>query len=218
MIDIAQSVFVTGTDTGVGKTRVAVTLVTQLAAQGHRVAVMKPVAAGSFETSHGPRHDDALDLAAAASVQLPYEWVNPCCLPLASSPHLAARAAGRVIAIPALVEVYRQIAARAEIVVVEGAGGWLAPIGEPDRAGTPGPTMAHLAQALGLPVLLVVGIRLGCLNHALLTAAAIQASGLPLAGWVANTLDPTFPGADEYVAALALRLPVPRVGLLPYAP
>ena len=218
MIDIAHSVFVTGTDTGVGKTRVAVTLVRQLAAQGHRVAGMKPVAAGSFETSHGPRHDDALDLAAAASVHLPYDWVNPCCLPLASSPHLAARAAGQVISVPALQGVYRQIAARAEIVVVEGAGGWLAPIGEPAVAGTPGPTMADLAQALGLPVLLVVGIRLGCLNHALLTAAAIQASGLPLAGWVANTLDPDFPGADDYLAALDLRLPAPRVGLLPHSP
>ncbi len=218
MIDIAHSVFVTGTDTGVGKTRVAVTLVRQLAEQGHRVAAMKPVAAGSFETSHGPRHDDALDLAAAASVHLHYDWVNPCCLPLASSPHLAARAARQVIAIPALVAVYRQIAARADIVVVEGAGGWLVPIGEPEVPGTPGPTMADLAQALGLPVLLVVGLRLGCLNHALLTAAAIQASGLPLAGWVANTLDPHFPGAPDYLAALDARLPVPRLGLLPHAP
>jgi dethiobiotin synthetase len=216
MIGIDRSVFITGTDTGVGKTRVAVALLRELAAAGRRVAAMKPVAAGGLETSHGLRNEDALDLAAAAAVRLPYELVNPCCLPLATSPHLASRAAGRPIDVDALVAGYRQVAARAEIVIVEGAGGWLVPIGEPARPGEAGPTMADLARALGLPVLLVVGIRLGCLNHALLTAEAIRVSGLPLAGWIANVLDPDFPGAGDYVGALEARLPAPRLATFPF--
>jgi dethiobiotin synthetase len=217
-IAIDQSVFITGTDTGVGKTRVAVALIRQLAAAGRRVAAMKPVAAGSFETSHGPRNDDALDLAAAASVRLPYELVNPCCLALASSPHLAARAAGLRIELAPLLAAYARIAARADIVVVEGAGGWCVPLADPAGPGEPGLTMPDLARALGLPVVLVVGVRLGCINHALLSAAAIRADGLQLAGWVANLLDPQFPGADQYVEALAARLPAPCLGQLPYQP
>ena len=212
MIDIDHSVFVAGTDTGVGKTHVAVALVRQLAAAGRRVAAMKPVAAGALETSHGLRNDDALDLAAAASVRLPYDLVNPCCLPRASSPHLAAREAGQSIDIPALVATYRRIAASADVVVVEGAGGWYVPLGEPTAPGQVGPTMADLAVAVGLPVLLVVGVRLGCLNHALLTAEAIRASGLRFAGWVANRIDPAFPEFDDYVESLTARLPAPCLG------
>jgi dethiobiotin synthetase len=218
MIDIAQSVFITGTDTGVGKTRVAVSLVRQLVAQGHRVAAMKPVAAGGTLTSHGLRNEDALELAAAANVDLPYALVNPCCLPLATSPHLAARAAGTPVDRDRIQAAYAQISARADIVIVEGAGGWLVPIGEPGDTGTAGPTMADIAADLGLPVVLVVGLRLGCLNHALLTAASIRASGRVLAGWVANVLDPEFPGADQYVASLEARLPAPRLGTLPHSP
>ncbi len=212
MIDVDHSVFVTGTDTDVGKTHVAVSLIRQLAVAGHRVAGMKPVAAGALDTSHGLRNDDALDLAAAASVRLPYDVVNPCCLPRATSPHLAARDAGRPIDIPALVAAYDRIAASADIVVVEGAGGWYVPVGEPDVPGKAAPTMADLAVALGLPVLLVVGIRLGCLNHALLTAEAIRASGLTLAGWVANRIDPAFADYDDYVESLVARLPAPCLG------
>ena len=218
MINVTGSVFVTGTDTGVGKTRVALQIVQQLVTQGQRVAAMKPVAAGGFQTSHGLRNDDALDLSAVANVRLPYDLVNPCCFALATSPHLAARAAGRRIDIPALVSAYETIAGAANVVIVEGAGGWLVPIGEPEARQSPGPTMEALAQALGLPVVLVVGIRLGCLSHALLTAAAIKASGLPLAGWVGVVLDPHFPGADDYVASLDVRLPAPRLGLLPHDP
>lgn len=218
MIAIDQSVFVAGTDTGVGKTRVAVALVRQFAAAGRRVAAMKPVAAGGLETSHGLRNDDALDLAAAANLRLPYDLVNPCCLPLPTSPHLAARDAACRIDIQALCDAYRRIAAAADVVVVEGAGGWYVPVGEPGMPGTRGPTMADLAVALGLPVLLVVGIRLGCLNHALLAAEAIRAGGLPLAGWVANRIDPFFPDADDYVVALEHRLPAPRVATLAFDP
>jgi dethiobiotin synthetase len=216
MIDIARSVFITGTDTGIGKTHVAVTLLAQLAARGLAVAGMKPVAAGSFETTQGPRNDDALDLAAAGSLRLPYERVNPCCLALPTSPHLAARAEGVTIDVADLVRRYRALSQEADVVVVEGAGGWLVPIGEPQTPGTPGPTMADLARALDLPVLLVVGIRLGCLNHALLTAAAIRASGLELAGWVANCVEESFPGAADYIESLRARLPAPCLGVLPH--
>ena len=212
MIDIEHSVFITGTDTGVGKTHVAVALVRQLAEAGRRVAVMKPVAAGAIDSSHGLRNDDALDLASVASVRLPYDLVNPCCLPRPTSPHLAARDAGRPIDVPALVAGYNRIATQADMVVVEGAGGWYVPIGEPPGPGQAGPTMADLAVALGLPVLLVVGIRLGCLNHALLTAEAIRGSGLRLAGWVANVIDPAFPDVEDYIQSLSIRLPVPCRG------
>jgi dethiobiotin synthetase len=211
MIDVDRSIFVAGTDTGVGKTRVAVQLLRQAAAAGRRMAAMKPVAAGAQRGPDGWRNDDALALAAAANVALPYELLNPCCLPLASSPHLAAAAAGVAINIPSLVEAYRQIAAQSEAVVVEGAGGWLVPLDDTR-------TMADLAVALQLPVLLVVGVRLGCINHALLTAAAIRASGLTLAGWVANRIEPSFAGDQQYVQALRERLPEPCWGELPWAP
>ena len=211
MIELNGSVFVTGTDTGVGKTRVAVQLLRQGVAAGTRVAAMKPVAAGARQGPDGWRNEDALALAAAANVSLPYELLNPCCLPLPSSPHLAAAEAGVAIDLAALDSAYRQIAAQADTVVVEGAGGWLVPLGATR-------TMADLAVALQLPVLLVVGVRLGCLNHALLTAAAIRASGLSLVGWVANRIEPSFAGDDRYVQALRERLPEPCLGELPWAP
>jgi dethiobiotin synthetase len=198
--DIATSVFVAGTDTGVGKTHVAVALLRRLAATGQRAAGMKPVAAGAVLTANGLRNDDALALAAAAGVALPYGLVNPVCLPLATSPHLAARAAGRPIGIPAIVRAYAEIATRADVVVVEGAGGWRAPIGDRE-------TMEDVAIALGLPVLLVVGLRLGCINHTLLTADAIRRSGLELAGWIANPIDPSFAAAADTTEAIAERLP-----------
>ncbi len=204
---LRQSLFVAGTDTGVGKTWVATRLITALAAAGHRVAGMKPVAAGAELTTHGWRNDDALDLAAAGNVRLPYEMTNPACLPRATSPHLAAREAGTVIALPAIREAFDAIQTRTDVIVVEGAGGWLAPIAEPATAHDPGPTMQDVALALRLPVVLVVGIRLGCLSHALLTAAAICQSGLPLAGWIANPVDPGFADTAAYVESLRLRLP-----------
>ena len=199
--DIAHSVFVAGTDTGVGKTHVAVALLRRLAAAGTIAAGMKPVAAGADFTAAGLRNDDAVALAGAAGVALPYEFVNPVCLPLATSPHLAARAAAQRIDIAAIVRAYAALAARADVVVVEGAGGWLAPIGDRE-------TMQDVAVALGLPVLLVVGLRLGCINHAVLTADAIRRSGLDLAAWIANPIDPQFAAtAADTIEAIAERLP-----------
>lgn len=204
---LRQSLFVAGTDTGVGKTWVAARLIASLAAAGHRVAGMKPVAAGATMTAQGLRNDDAMELAAAGNVDLPYELINQYCLARATAPHLAAREAGIAIEPVAIQAAFESIQLQSELVVVEGAGGWLAPIADPDAAGSPGPTMQEVALALRLPVVLVVGIRLGSLNHALLTAAAIRLSGLPLAGWIANPIDPGFADTDLYVQSLASRMP-----------
>lgn len=212
---LRQSLFISGTDTGVGKTFVATRLITALAAAGHRVAGMKPVAAGAEWTSHGLRNDDALDLAGAGSIRLPYELVNPVCLPEPTSPHLAAERAGKIIDVTSIVQAFDAIRERADVIVVEGAGGWLAPIGSPAQPGTAGPTMQEVALALGLPVVLVVGLRLGCLNHALLTAAAIERSGLPLAGWIANPVDPAFRDAPACTKSLQTRLLAPLLWTAP---
>ncbi len=206
---LRQSLFVAGTDTGVGKTWVSVQLLRAQVAAGYRAAGMKPVAAGVIQTADGPRNEDALALQAAGNVPLPYQLVNPICLQRPTSPHLAAREAGIEIDLAAILPAYELIRSRSELVVVESAGGWLAPIGAPDTAGATGPTMQDIALALQLPVLLVVGIRLGALSHALLAAAAIQRSGLQLVGWAANCLDAGFADTEEYVASLALRLPAP---------
>jgi dethiobiotin synthetase len=216
---LRQSLFITGTDTEVGKTTVAVALLRALVRSGLRASGMKPVAAGATMTSHGWRNEDALDLGAAGNVRLPYEILNPCCLPNPTSPHLAARDAGVVIEIPNILSAFERIKSLSDVIIVEGAGGWLAPIG-PDTPEDGRKTMQDLAKALRLPVVLVVGLRLGCLNHALLTAAAIEQSGLPFAGWIANPIDPHFAEADRYVDSLCVRLPAPLLwraprGILP---
>jgi dethiobiotin synthetase len=205
---LQQNLFVAGTDTGVGKTWVATRLLRYLAASGLRAAGMKPVAAGADPTLDGLRNDDALALASASNVLLPYETLNPYCLADATSPHIAAKNAGISIDIGLIMERYSMIVAKSDIVIVEGAGGWLAPIGDET-------TMADVAAALGLPVLLVVGMRLGCISHALLTADAIRARGLHLAGWIANPVSaeflPTSVACKAYVHALEQRLPAPRL-------
>lgn len=210
---LRQSLFVAGTDTGVGKTWVATRLLRALAGGGIRVAAMKPVAAGADPGPAGARNDDALALMAAANVTVPYELVNPCCLLAPTSPHLAARREEKCIDLAAITTAYERIESLSDVIIAEGAGGWLAPVGEPPVPGLPGPTMQDVALALGLPVLLVVGVRLGCLSHALLTADAIRRSGLTLAGWIANPIDPAFVDRAEYVESLALRLPAPQLRL-----
>ena len=215
---LRQSLFIAGTDTGVGKTWIATRLLQALVAEGCRVAGMKPVAAGAIATPAGLRNDDALLLAAAGNVAIPYEILNPYCLQQATSPHIAAAAAGVHIDRVEIRTKFARIASNAEFVIVEGAGGWLAPIGDPFQPGQSGPTMADVAEDFQLPVLLVVGMRLGCINHALLTSDAILARRLALAGWIANPIDPEFmPGTDHfnaYVDALDRRLPAPRLQLL----
>ena len=207
---LRQSLFIAGTDTGVGKTWVAVRLLQALGREGLRTAPMKPVAAGADFSAGSLRNDDALALMSAASVPLPYELVNPCCFPAATSPHIAASRHGKSIDLDAIRQAFSQIGAKSDVIIVEGAGGWFAPIADPVTHGTPGLTMEDVAVALGLPVLLVVGLKLGCISHALLSADAIRRAGLPLAGWVGNPVDPDFPDQAEYLQSLERRLPAPR--------
>jgi dethiobiotin synthetase len=200
--NLPSAIFVVGTDTGVGKTLVAAALLHRLAAGHARVVGMKPVAAGALREGDAWVSEDAQALRAASTVQVSPTLDNPVLLPDPVSPHLAAQRAGRRIEIPALAAAFRTLRSDADAVVVEGAGGFLVPLDE-ERTG------ADLAQALGLPLLLVVGLRLGCLNHALLTAEAIDRRGLPLAGWVANRIDPEMDAVDDNIAYLQRRLNAP---------
>jgi dethiobiotin synthetase len=194
---IPRGVFITGTDTGVGKTFVAAALLRGLCDTGLRAVGMKPVAAGIEPGS--AVNADVTALAQAGNVDAPLADRNPYAFAAPIAPHLAARAEGRVIDIGVIALAYGRLAARSDAVVVEGAGGALVPLDERRD-------MLDIACALGLPVLLVVGIRLGCLNHALLSVLAIRARGLTLAGWVANRPEPDMPFADANVDTLARRL------------
>jgi dethiobiotin synthetase len=203
--------FITGTDTEVGKTVVARTIVRSLVATGVRVAVMKPVAAGSFATAEGPRNEDALGLIADSNVTLPYATVNPYCLEAPVSPHLAAQEMGITVDLARISENFKVLEAAADVVIVEGAGGWLAPLNDTQF-------VADLAQALALPVVLVVGLRLGCLNHALLSVAAIRERGLLLAGWIANQIDPHFARLTHNLETLQRHIGAAPLACLDYAP
>jgi dethiobiotin synthetase len=201
------TIFITGTDTGVGKTHVARLLLEQARAEGIRCAGFKPVAAGATETAEGLRNEDALALQAAASVGLPYDLVNPYLLPEPVAPHIAAAEAGVRMEPARILQAHAEIAACAELVVVEGAGGWQVPLND-DLL------YSDLVVQAGWPVLLVVGMRLGCLNHALLTADAVRAR-TRLVGWVANCLPPRQPRLQANLMTLGRRLPAPLLGLIP---
>jgi dethiobiotin synthetase len=201
--------FITGTDTGVGKTVAAAALTRALIARGLRVAVMKPIASGSDPTPGGLRNSDALTLIAAANVAAPYEVVNPYCFLPPISPHIAAREAGVAIDLALLRSRFDSLASASDYVIVEGAGGWLAPISDTT-------SMADLAAALSLSVILVVGLRLGCLNHALLTRDSLTVRGMPFAGWIANAMDPHFERAAENLATLTARIGAPPLARIPF--
>ena len=204
-----SSYFVTGTDTGVGKTLVSAALLHALARRHERVVGMKPVAAGVIAHGDGWASEDAIALRAASTIAAPHELDNPVLLPAPLSPHIAAERAGVRIDIAELVRRYRLLAQRADAVVVEGAGGFHVPLSDTE-------TGADLAQLLALPVVLVVGLRLGCLSHAALTAEAILARGLMLAGWVANRIDPAMQAQDENIAWLQRRLAAPLLADIPH--
>ena len=204
-----RSIFVTGTDTGVGKTRVACALLHAYAARGLRVVGMKPVAAGGDIRNGLLMNDDVVQLMAASTVAAPLAWVNPYCFAAPIAPHIAADSEKKYIEIKYLLNSFQQLSALAEVVVVEGAGGFCVPLNEVE-------TSADLAQQLALPVVLVVGLRLGCLNHTLLTLEAIHARGLTLAGWVANHIDAAMPHADANVAALTARIDAPLLGRIAF--
>ena len=202
---VARGYFITGTDTGVGKTLIACALLHAFARAGRRVIGMKPVAAGATRSAEGLLNDDVIRLRAASNVGCALERVNPYCFEPAIAPHIAADQAGVPIDISHIVNAYTYLAAQADNVIVEGAGGFCVPLNRNEDS-------ADLARGLGLPVILVVGVRLGCLNHAVLTAQAIRARGLKLAGWIANRIDPAMPVAEENVTALAERLAAPLLG------
>ena len=198
---MSQGFFVTGTDTGVGKTLVVCALLHAFASAGKSTIGMKPVAAGS----ENGRWADVDALAGASTVLAPAKLVNPYAFEPAIAPHIAAELAGARIEIETIARAYADLCRRAEIVVVEGVGGFLVPLNERDTA-------ADLARRLALPVVLVVGMRLGCLNHALLTRAQIAACGLRCAGWVANCIAPDMPRIEENMRALNQRLDCPLIG------
>lgn len=206
---MALGYFVTGTNTEVGKTLVSCALLHALRPHHAKVVGMKPVAAGATHTAQGWVNEDTQALRAASSLAVPPELDNPYCLPDPMSPHLAAQRAGQTIEVNLLVQRYRQLAALADAVVVEGAGGFIVPLSDTE-------TSADLAQRLALPVILVVGLRLGCLNHAVLTQEAIAARGLRLAGWVANRVDPHMLAVDDNIDSLRQRLHAPLLADIPH--
>jgi dethiobiotin synthetase len=202
--------FVAGTDTDCGKTFVTCTLLHAAARQGFSTIGMKPVAAGAAQTAEGLRNEDALKLQAAASIALPYDQVNPVCLPEPVSPHLAAAQAGKRLQVQRLTGFCQGVLMkRADLTLIEGAGGWRVPVSEHEF-------MSDLARALNLPVLLVVGMKLGCLNHALLTAEAIVRDGLTIAGWIATQRDPAMALVQENLQTLQDAMPFSFLGCIPF--
>lgn len=200
--------FLTGTDTEIGKTFITCALLHHAARRGLKAAGVKPVAAG---TDAAGKNEDVEHIRAASNVVLPDAVINPYCFQAAVAPHIAAAAEGRAIDFAVIKDACRQARAVAELVIVEGVGGFRVPLGETQDS-------ADLAVELGLPVILVVGMRLGCISHALLTAEAIAARGLRLAGWVANRVEPTMSCFEENRATLAARLDAPLLGVVPHAP
>lgn len=205
-----RGVFVTGTDTGIGKTYASVALVRAQRACGRRAVGMKPIASGCRETPAGLRNEDADMLIAASDPAPPYALCNPYAFVPPIAPHIAASEAGIEIEFEAIAAAYRELAAMADRVVVEGVGGWSVPLSDALM-------QADLARALQLPVVLVVGLRLGCINHALLSVRAIAADGCVLAGWIANRVDPAMARADENLETLRVRIDAPLLGVLAHA-
>ena len=202
---MGQGYFVTGTDTGVGKTLIACALLRAFARTGKSVVGMKPVAAGR----EGGRWADVEALAHASTVSARAQITNPYALEPAIAPHIAAELAGLEIGLEPIAHAYEELSRLADVVVVEGVGGFLVPLNAAQ-------TGADLAMRLGLPMVLVVGMRLGCLNHALLTRRQLEASGLRCAGWVANCIFPDMPHLDGNIRALEQRLDCPLLGVVPF--
>lgn len=206
---MSRALFVAGTDTGIGKTHVAQTLIHAFCQAGERVAGMKPIASGSSAGPDGLRNDDALALQAASTPPPPYAQVNPIALEEAVAPHLAAVRSGARITWPPLDAAFEALSCDYDRVVVEGVGGWLVPLAE-------GMSTEDMPKRWQLPVVLVVGIRLGCISHARLSARAIVADGCRLVGWIANTIEPDMPLLHENIQTLRQCLPAPCLGVLPY--
>lgn len=203
---MTQAYFITGTDTEIGKTHTTCALLSRAAKQGLKAVGLKPVAAGIDADG---QNEDVQRLMAASNVHLEIDMVNPWCLAEPISPHIAARHAGVKIELTPILASYEAACDKADLVLVEGVGGLYAPLS--DSLSQP-----DLIRALNIPVILVVGMRLGCLNHALLTAAALALEGCRLAGWVGNMISPSFLAQDENIETLRQRIPCPCLGILPY--
>lgn len=204
-----KAFFITGTDTNVGKTLVAAGLLVAAKNKGLTTAALKPIAAGCEKTEEGLRNSDALLLQSVITQPLIYDQINPYALEAAIAPHIAAQQEKRSLSVERLSGFCRGVLSSADFTVLEGAGGWRVPINARE-------TLADLAKNLQLPVIMVVGIRLGCINHALLTFEAIARDGVPVAGWVANCVDATMPVLQENIDSLRTRLPIPCLGVIPF--
>jgi len=204
-----NGIFITGTDTGCGKTEVALALLVALRQSGLTVLGMKPIASGCERTPEGLRNEDTRRLQTQGSHQVAYELVNAYAFEPPVAPHIAADRAGVKIELEVITTTAERLAAESDFLVVEGVGGWRVPLGS---------TLAvsDLPPALGLPVVLVSGIKLGCINHSLLTVESIRMSGARLAGWVANQLDPDMPARDDNLATLTALIDAPCLGLIPW--
>lgn len=205
---MSPAYFLTGTDTEIGKTFITCALLRRATRDGLKAVGLKPVAAG---TDAAGRNDDVEQIRAASNVALPLATINPYCFAAPIAPHIAAAETGREIDFRIIAAACNAARQQADLVIVEGVGGFFVPLGTRQSA-------ADLAVQLGLPVILVVGMRLGCINHALLTAEAIRSRGLLLAGWVANRIDPAMSRFEENLTALGGLLPSPCLGVVPHAP
>lgn len=202
-----RAMFVTGTDTDAGKTYISAALLRHFAAQSLRVVGMKPVASGATELDGVLHNSDVTQLRQASNVQADVRWINPYCFTPAIAPHIAAQQAGVTIDLQQIKQAYEQLCGMADVVVVEGAGGWLVPLNGQQ-------TIADLAQLLDIPIVLVVRIRLGCINHALLSVADIQRRGLTLLGWVANCMEDEMPVMQENIATLQQLIAAPCLAVV----
>ncbi len=205
---MSQGYFITGTDTECGKTEITLGLMHLLQAKGRSVVGMKPVASGAVVTEEGMRNDDAQRILQQSSKPVTYDLVNPYAFEPAIAPHLAASDAGQNISFDVILECYEKVSTLADMVLVEGVGGWRVPLGEDGD-------LSALALALKLPVIMVVGMKLGCINHALLSADSIRESGLPMAGWVANVMDSEMLELEANLLTLKQEIEAPCLGLVP---
>jgi len=204
-----KDLFITGTDTGVGKTVISCALLSMLKQQGKTVLGMKPIASGCQQTPQGLRNEDAEQLIRYSSQSMPYSLVNPYAYEAPIAPHIAAEQSGDKIDLEVIREQYLELSAQCDQVIVEGVGGWLVPVNESQ-------TIADLACKLDIPVLLVVGMRLGCINHALLSYQAILNAGLNCIGWIANQIEPQMLCVDENIKSIQLRIKAPLLGKIPF--
>jgi len=211
-LKMTQTYFITGTDTDVGKTYISTLLLNQLKQQGHSTLALKPISAGCERNEQGWQNKDALKLQAAASISLPYPDINPIALKLPMAPHIAAEKENITLNAKPIANHCNTIIQKhtPDYAIIEGAGGWLVPLNEKED-------MSDLAKHINCSIILVVGMRLGCLNHTLLTYESIERKQCPITGWIANIIEPDMPVLQENIETLKQQLPIPCLATIPYA-